>query len=92
MKVVKLNRRFDMYNKYGHQIGIRFPTWSLDAQRAERTVQQMLGSQYANNLSFDSWRGYFGKSSGHYKRRPYWLTFKNPVHVTMLLLKLDQKS
>jgi hypothetical protein len=92
MKVVKLNRRFAMYKDHGHEVALRFSTYTQEVGQIERTANSLFGSQYAHRDSYPHWRAYFGKSSGHTPMRPYWITFRNPAHLTMLMLKLDQKG
>jgi len=48
----------------------------------------LFGSQYAHWDKYPHWRAYFGKASGHTPMRPYWITFRDPAHLTMLMLKL----
>jgi hypothetical protein len=92
MKVVKLNRRFAMYKDHGHEVALRFPSYTQEVSRFERTAKSLFGSQFVSWDSYPHWRGYFGKYNGHTPMRPYWITFRNPAHLTMLMLKLDQKG
>jgi hypothetical protein len=94
MKIVKLNRRFSMHRDHGHAVALRFDTWNDRALRYEQATQRLLGSQYeyANWKNYPYWRGYFGKASGHTPQKPYWITFRDPAHLTAVMLKVDQKG
>jgi hypothetical protein len=89
MKVVKLNRRFAMYKDHGHEVALRFSAYTDKVRAVERTAQSLFGSQYAHWDKYPHWRSYFGKASGHTPNRPFWITFRNPAHLTMLMLKLE---
>ena len=89
MKVVKLNRRFAMYKNHGHEVGLRFSAYTAECGRVERTATALFGSQYEFWNDYPHWRSYFGKASGHTPNRPFWITFRNPAHLTMLMLKLE---
>jgi hypothetical protein len=90
MKIVKLNRRFIMHRDYGHAIALRFNTWNDQAVKYERAARDLLGSQYANWQDYPHWRGYFGNASGHTPQKPYWITFRDPAYLTMIMLKITQ--
>jgi hypothetical protein len=92
MKVVKLNRRFTMYKDHGHQVALRFSSYTKEVGQIERTTKELLGNQFESWDSYPHWRAYFGKLSGHTTVRPFWITFRDPAHLTMLMLKLDQKG
>ena len=92
MKIVKLNRRFAMHRDHGHVIALRFDTWDNQALKYEQATQRLFGSQYVTWKDYPHWRGYFGKSSGHTPRKPYWITFRNPAHLTAVMLRVDQKG
>ena len=92
MKIVQLNRRFTMHRDHGHAVALRFDTWDQTASKYEKAVYDMLGSQYVNWKNYQHWRGYFGKASGHTPQRPYWITFRDPAHLTAVMLRVDQKG
>ena len=90
MKVVKLNRRFRMHKDHGHQVALRFNGWNDRAREVERVTKDTFGSQYKWHTSdYETWHGYFGKASGHTPNRPYWITFRNPADLTMIMMKLN---
>jgi hypothetical protein len=89
MKIVKLNSRFRNRRDYGHTVALRFDTWDSRAQRYEQAAHDLLGSQYSGN---SHWRGHFGISSGHTPRKPYWISFRDPAHLTVVMLRVDQKG
>jgi hypothetical protein len=81
-----------MHKDHGHEIALRFSSYTKEVGRIERTANSLFGNQFVSWDSYPHWRGYFGKASGHTPMRPYWITFRNPAHLTMLMLKLDQKG
>jgi hypothetical protein len=92
MKIVKLNRRFSMHRDHGHAVALRFETWNDQANKYEMAATRLFGSQYANWRDYPHWRGYFGAASGHTPRKPYWITFRDPAHLTAVMLRVDQKG
>jgi hypothetical protein len=80
-----------MFKDHGHKVALRFSSYTKEVSQIERTTTELLGNQFE---SWDNWhwRAYFGKANGHTSMRPYWITFRNPAHLTMLMLKLDQKG
>lgn len=89
MKVVKLNSRFRAYREHRHTVALRFLTWDDQASAAERAAIDLYGSQYS--ADFRIWRGRFGVASGHTPRKPYWISFCDPAHLTMVLLRAELK-
>jgi hypothetical protein len=87
MKVVKLNRRFTMHKEHGHQVALRFVSWNDRAREVERVTKDTFGSQYTWPSGYESWRGYFGKTNTG--NRPYWITFRNPADLTLIMMKLN---
>ena len=92
MKIVKLHSRFRNCREYGHTIALRFNTWDSNAQRYEQAAHDLLGSQYTGDCMFPHWRGHFGVASGHTPRKPYWISFRDPAHLTVVMLRVDQKG
>jgi hypothetical protein len=92
MKVVKLNRRFRNRRDYGHEIALRFDTWDNQAARYEQAAHDLLGNQFSGYPSYPYWRGHFGVASGHTPQKPYWISFRDPAHLTMVMLRVDQKG
>ena len=89
MKVVKLNKRFNVYRNQGHIWGLRFSPYLVNMnkiQQIEHSLTNMLGSQYSSTR----WRAYFGKENG--RAQVYWITIKDPSVMTALLLKFDHNS
>jgi len=90
MKVVKLNRRFRQYKDHGHTVALRFPNWSLDAQKVEKIASKRLGGSSYNREA--DWCGYFGHApsgTGYRESRPYWITFRREADLTLVLLCAD---
>ena len=90
MKVVNLNRRFRMHKEHGHAVALRFDTWNDRAREVERVTKDTFGTQYTwHTSSYESWRGYFGKANRRNSTRPYWITFRNPSDLTLIMMKLN---
>jgi hypothetical protein len=88
MKVVKLDNRHNVYKKLGHTTALRFTSWTFSpASAVERIVVNTLGYQTED----PRWFAYFGKQNGRNKYKPFWISFKYPADLSMILLKLDQK-
>lgn len=78
-----------MHRDYGHEIALRFNTYNPDiAPKYEAAAYKLYGSQYANWKDYPHWRSYFGKASGHTPNRPYWITFRDHAHLSMVMLKI----
>jgi hypothetical protein len=92
MKIVKLNSRFRNRRDYGHTIALRFDTWNTQAAQYEQAAHELLGSQYSGNLMYPYWRGHFGVASGHTPQKPYWISFRDSAHLTVVMLRVDQKG
>jgi hypothetical protein len=89
MKVVKLNRRFRMHKEHGHAVALRFTTWNDRAREVERVTKDTFGTQYTWSSTYESWHGYFGKANSRTSSRPYWITFRNPADLTLIMMKLN---
>ena len=92
MKIVKLHSRFRNRREYGHTVALRFDTWNTQAAQYEQAAHDLLGSQYSGDCMFPNWRGHFGISSGHTPRKPYWISFRDPAYLTVVMLRVDQKG
>jgi hypothetical protein len=93
MKIVKLNRRFSMHRDYGHAVALRFDSYDpAISAKYEQAATRLFGSQYANWRDYPHWRAYFGAASGHTPQKPYWITFRDPAHLTAVMLRVDQKG
>ena len=87
MKVVRLNRRYKMFKDHGHVVGLRFPSWTVQANNVEILCSNRLGSKWKNG----SWSAQFGSPNytDGYGNKTYWITFRNEQDLTMILLCLD---
>ena len=83
MKVVKLNRRFRMHKEHGHEVALRFSTWGDRAREVERVTKDTFGTQYTWSSTYETWCG--SRTSS----RPYWITFRNPADLTLIMMKLN---
>jgi hypothetical protein len=89
MKIVKLNSRYKQFKEHGHVIAMRFDVHSVETMAYERACREKLtGHGYTRA---DPWYSYFGSkpSKGLYTRRPYWITFRNEMDLTLVLLSVD---
>jgi hypothetical protein len=89
MKIVKLNRRFRQFKENGHTVALRFDEHCIEAMAYERACREKLsGNGYTCS---DPWFSYFGKKrvKGYLSRRAYWITFRNKIDLTLVLLSTD---
>jgi hypothetical protein len=78
-----------MHKDHGHEVALRFATWNDRAREVERVTKDTFGSQYTWSNTYETWHGYFGKASSHTNGRPYWITFRNPADLTLIMMKLN---
>jgi len=90
MKVIKLDRRWLQYKKYGHTAAIKFDGWHPDALPVEKILKEITAC--GGIFRTDPWYGYYGKSNRLSARRPYFITVKDEVVLTMALLKLGTQE
>lgn len=94
MKIVKLNRNFNIHKNHGFEVGLKFDMWDKEAQRFERAVANRLGNQawaWKWNLGKkveEDWAAGFGKRVNG-EAAPYWIYLRKESMLTMLLLSLD---
>jgi hypothetical protein len=94
MKVIKLNRRYQIFKEHGYQAGLRFNTYDATARSIERTCRERLGSSaygwpQASRCPLDSnWTGYFGKRNV-YGPTPYFIMFQKESDLSFVLLCAD---
>ena len=88
MKVIKLDRRYKTYRRMGHTVGLRFSS-IFDANRMENLCRQI----FDHNYWYVGWYGYYGSRVKETENadllkgwRPYFITFRNPEDLTLLLL------
>ena len=89
MKIVKLNKRYKNFKKFGHTVAIKFDGWGDQAREVESHLSDIYGM-----FNITMWNGYFGKpvETRHMvcvTVRPYWITVKDPADLTLVLLKLN---
>ena len=87
MKVVKLNRRFRQFREAGHVVALRFTGYGAQSIAYEKLCRQRLGGNSWDRSA--DWCGYFASRNGHSDRRTYWITFRNPADLTLVLLSAD---
>jgi hypothetical protein len=77
MKIVKLDRRHNLYHK-GYTYAFRGPRWTPESNKIERAVKELEGWRWDNT--------FWGKDKG--LGRPYYIGVRNESTATMVLLKL----
>ncbi len=77
MKLIKLDRRHNLYHK-GYRYAFRVNRWQADSNKIERAVKELDGWRCDNT--------FWGKPKEG--SRPYYIGMKNESTATMVLLKL----
>jgi len=92
MKVIKLDRRYKLFQELGHTWCFRFPYWDANAMRVEKLMTQLLGDQYDwSNYDnrYRTWRAQFGNKVKGEIRRPYNISFRDESVISFIMLKLE---
>ena len=95
MKIVKLNRNFNIHKYHGFEVGLKFDMWDKEAQRFERAAADRLGNQswswkyHRNERIKENWAAGFGKHDKNVGTSPYWIYFRNEALLSMILLTLE---
>jgi len=83
MKVIKLDRRHNLYHK-GYRYAFLVERFNSDSNKIERAIKELEGFRWDNT--------FWGKSKFNrilgYTARPYYVGFKNESTATMALLKM----
>ena len=96
MKIVKLNRNFNIYKTHGFEVGVKFDLWNAEARDFEAVVSDRLGKQawgwkyYPSLKVRENWAGGFGKRAKG-QSTPYWIYFRRESMLTLVLLSLDHE-
>lgn len=94
MKIVKLNRKFNICKNHGFAVGIKFEMWDLEAQRFERTAAKRLGNQswswkyHPGEKIKENWASGFGKQVKG-GMTPYWIYLRNESMLSLILLAIE---
>ena len=85
MKVIKLDRRHNLYHKgYHYAFLFEHGRWTTEANSLEKAVKQLEGYRWDST--------FWGKSRFNdvigYTSRPYYVGFRNESTATMALLKI----
>ena len=97
MKIVKLNRNFNIYKNHGFEVGVKFEIWGAVAREFEQVVADRLGSQawlwkhYPNKNIKGNWACGFGKRTKG-EATPYWVYFRKESMLSLVLLSIDYKK
>lgn len=97
MKIVKLNRNFNIHKHHGFEVGLKFGLWDRNAQQVERVVADRLGNQswswkyHPGEKIKENWASGFGK---HVKgeRPPYWIYLRNESMLSLVMLSLEHNN
>lgn len=84
MKIIKLDRRYGQYKKYGHTVAVKFKSWQVEALHLESALRSLTDS--GGVFREGAWYGYYAKA-GAWHVRPYIVTVKDEATLTMALLK-----
>ena len=88
MKVIKLNRRYQIFKEHGYQAGLRFNTYGNTARNIEKTCLERLGASTYNQPLESNWTRYFGKRNV-YGPTPYFIMFRKESDLSFVLLCAD---
>lgn len=94
MKIVKLNRNFNIYKNHGFEVGIKFDMWGREAQRFERVVAERLGHQawawkfHPDEQIKENWAAGFGERRES-ASTPYWIYLRNENLLSLILLAIE---
>ena len=77
MKLIKLDRRHNLYHK-GYRYAFRVNRWDTGSNQIERAVKELEGWRWDNTI--------WGKPKEG--SRPYYIGMKNESTATMAMLKL----
>ena len=95
MKIIKLNKKFIVNQKYNHRVGLKFTSyWSItqelsSAEQVEKTCERILGPASGRKMDYGNgrWCRYFGDRRDN--PRPYYITFRDERDLTMVLLAVQ---
>lgn len=88
MKIVKLNRRYKQFKEHGHTIALRFESYVPQTIAVYEKVCRARLTGHGYNRDAD-WCGHFGHAPNRNSPRPYWITFRNEMDLTLVLLSVD---
>lgn len=88
MKIVKLNRRFKQYKEHGHSVALRFASYEPRTIASYEKVCRARLQGHGYNRDAAWWSG-FGHAPNSNSSRPYWITFRNEMDLTLVLLSVD---
>ncbi len=78
MKLIKLDRRHNLYHK-GYTYAFKLNRWTSDSNKIERAVKELEGFRWDNT--------FWGKATRN-DSRPYYIGVRNESTATMVLLKI----
>ena len=97
MKIVKLNRSFNIHKYQGFEIGVKFDLWGTEARDFEYAVADRFGQQAwlwkhgSKTKVKEDWATTFGKRVKG-ETTPYWVYLRQESMLTLILLSIDQKD
>lgn len=76
-----------MFREHGHVVALRFTEFNLNARAIEKICKEKFRTS-----SWDAqgpWHGRFGTRPDSFSSRPYWISFRNESHLTLVLLSAN---
>jgi len=83
MKIIKLDRRFAANKNFNQTVAMKFDAWIPICSQIRKSCSNLLGDEW-NNYRWTS--GYGSNWDRKYKRRCYYITFRDPEDLTLILL------
>ena len=87
MKVIKLNRRYKVFKEHGHEVAVKFSSYSSKASHLDRVCRDRLGDNVMWNKN-GTWYGWFGKKPAGTHNTPYFISFRKESDLTFVLMCL----
>ena len=95
MKIIKLDRRHNLYKKDQCAYAFKFDSWYGNIETISE-IERMLTEAYGHQFSFRKkthWKTHWGRQRyvGGFpvSSRPYWIGVKNESTVSYVMMKLD---
>jgi hypothetical protein len=88
MKVIKLNRRFNVFKEHGHETAVRFSSYGAKASALERVCRDRFGDNVVWNKN-GTWHGWFGKKRSGMHHSPYFISFRKESDLSFVLIAME---
>lgn len=95
MKIIKLNRRYRIFNQQGFELGLRFDHWDREASAYEKAAQRALGDagwlwRHTTQLIREDWCSGFGQKRPGQLYTPYWVYLRREEMLSFVMLAVDR--